>query len=107
MAEGRAPDMRGILLANRVSVPQSSQPVYLERQVARLPLSSRFIVFSQGQSEWAIKEFKHGSSSGCCTDCLELAKLWPYAQYCNKDLLAKLGVSSVPTIVTFHAAAQP
>jgi hypothetical protein len=105
--ESRPPDTRGVLLANQINMQQSSQPVYLERQVSRLPLSSRFIVFSQSQRDWAIKEFKNGRSIGCCTDCLELTKLWPYAQYCTRDMLTNLGVSTVPAVITLHAAVQP
>jgi hypothetical protein len=104
--ESVSPDMRGVLLANRVSVRQSSQPVYIEKQMSGFPPSNRFIVFSKSQTDWALREIKQGTSTGCCTDCIEVATLWPYAQYCTRELLAKLGVSAVPTIITFHPGIQ-
>lgn len=105
-AQTRQPDMRGVLLQNRVSMQETPRPVYLERQAPSGPIASKFIVFSERQTEWARSELKKGKAAGCCTDCLELSKVWPHAQYCSKDLLTKLGVSTVPTIVTFHSLAH-
>jgi len=56
---------------------------------------NKFIVFSKKDLEWASKELKNGAW-GCCVDC---DKLIPQVQPCSKELLQKLNVKSVPTII--------
>lgn len=105
-AENRPPDMRGLVKANRVGIQQRSKPIYSEKQIVSVAAGNKFIVFSSSQADWAIRELKKGASTGCCTDCVDLGRLWPYAQYCSKELLKELGVSSVPTVITFTGIAQ-
>jgi hypothetical protein len=104
--ENRPPDMRGLVKANRVGMQQSLKPIYSEKQIVSVAAGSKFIVFSSSQADWAIKELKKGASTGCCTDCVDLGRLWPYAQYCSKELLKELGVTSVPTVITLTGIAQ-
>ncbi len=99
-AENGPPDLRRSINSNHVYVQQKSNPVYSEKGIARLPTGGRFIVFSKAQTDWAVKELKKGVSAGCCTDCVDLRRLWPYAQYCSLGLLKEFGVNSVPTVIT-------
>jgi len=56
---------------------------------------NKFIAFSKEDLEWVSEEFKKGAW-GCCIDC---DKLIPQMQPCSKELLQKLNVKSVPTII--------
>ena len=104
-AEVRLPDVPTLLSANRIGIPGNSEPVYIDKQTVPIAAGRKFIVFSESQSDWAVKEMKSGAV-GCCTDCVQLGRLWPYAQYCSQDMLTILGVSSVPSVVTFKSAVK-
>jgi len=105
-AENRPPDMRGLIKANRVSMPESSKPIHLEKQILSLAGGKEFIVFSENQTDWAIKEIKRSGATGCCIDCLDLSRIWPHAQYCSKELLKEWGVNSIPTVITLKSSEQ-
>ena len=91
---------RGLSLRDAITLPEQSAPAHIVREADTIPGLKTFVVFSERHKPWALQQFAAGAT-GCCTDCAKLDGLWPYAQYCTKEMLTKLGVNGVPTTITF------
>ncbi|MFI5296234.1 MAG: hypothetical protein ACHQ0Y_14570 [Thermodesulfovibrionales bacterium] len=91
---------RGLTLRDPITLPEQNAPVHIVKEADAIRGLKTFVVFSERHKTWAKQQFAAGAT-GCCTDCVKLDGLWPHAQYCTKEMLAKLGVNGVPTTITF------